>query len=179
LKEVAPSGDKGPGGNPEQKGILPGARSPESGYRDRTLSANVQGRQPWIKGLGVSRLQVSSVRSNLLRWRFLPPEEVSPSGAAPNREELALEPADGSADLECQGERQQNPFCCRGPTQDRPYQRHRTPVASEANYEKPDKYSRPGNRPLGGSRIDQPRAADRLTGQSQHRGGRSLVASFT
>lgn len=78
------------------------------------------------------------------------------SGTTSNREELALEPADGSADLERQGEWQQNPFCCRGPTQDRPSQRHRTPVASEANYKKPIKYSRPGNRSLGEVPFDPP-----------------------
>lgn len=145
----------------------------------RKRDANVQGRQVLDKRLGVSRLHVSSVRSNLLRWRFLPPEEASPSGTTSNREELALEPADGSADLERQGERQQNPFCCRGPTQDRPSQRHRTPVASEAIYETPIKYSRPGNRLLGAVPFDPPRAAYRLTGWWQQRGGRSLVASFT
>lgn len=42
FNEVAPSGDKEPGGNPQQKGILPGARSPESGYRIATCESQMR-----------------------------------------------------------------------------------------------------------------------------------------
>jgi hypothetical protein len=37
FNEVAPSGDKGPGGNPQQKGILPGARFLGIRVPDRNL----------------------------------------------------------------------------------------------------------------------------------------------
>jgi hypothetical protein len=131
FNEVAPSGDKGPGGNPQQKGILPGARFPESGCRIATCESQM--RRPGPTGPGQ---EARSLQAPRFFGTIQPPEmEVSSarrggsSGTTSNREELALEPADGSADLECQGERQQNSFCCRGPTQDRPYQRHRTPVA--------------------------------------------------
>lgn len=42
FNEVAPSGDKGPGGNPQQKGIPPGARSPESGCRIATCESEMR-----------------------------------------------------------------------------------------------------------------------------------------
>jgi hypothetical protein len=60
-------------------------RNQGTGSQLAKARCGVQGRQAPDKKLGVSRLHASSVRSNLLRRRFLPPQEAGPSGTALNR----------------------------------------------------------------------------------------------
>jgi hypothetical protein len=152
--------------------------SSESGCRIATCESQM--RRPGPTGPGQ---EARSLQAPRFFGTIQPPEmEVSSarrggsSGTTSNREELALEPADGSADLERQGERQQNPFCCRGPTQDRPSQKHRTLGCFGGEYTRRQS-STPGletGRSVR-SRFDPPRAAYRLTGWWQQQGGRSLV----